>query len=71
MKYAAHMKTAKWQGSRILVIRRCKGICERCHKWPVVNIHHLTYERVGNELPEDLLGVCSRCHRELHKEMDR
>ncbi len=66
MTYASHMKSATWRELRILVIRRCKGICERCHKWPVVNIHHLNYDRVGNELLTDLLGVCSRCHKELH-----
>lgn len=24
--------------------------------------HHLTYERYGAEIPEDLITVCSRCH---------
>ncbi len=64
--YHAYIRSETWREKRREVIRRARGICERCGRWPVINVHHLTYARLGNELPEDLLGVCSRCHREFH-----
>ena len=68
MDYHEYLNSANWRILRVIVIQRCGGICERCHRWSVVNVHHLTYERFGNERPEDLLGVCSKCHEELHRE---
>lgn len=64
--YRAYLKTEAWRALRAAVICRARGMCERCGKWPVVNVHHLTYERLFHERLEDLLGVCSKCHRELH-----
>ncbi len=29
-------------------------------------MHHLGYERLGNERNDDLLVVCVRCHNDLH-----
>jgi hypothetical protein len=67
MDYHSYINSKEWKtNKRTEVLRRSGGVCERCHKWPVVNVHHLTYERLGNELLEDLLGVCTKCHKELH-----
>jgi 5-methylcytosine-specific restriction endonuclease McrA len=65
--YHEYIRSEAWREKRRDVILRACGVCERCGLWPVVNVHHLTYDRVGNELLEDLLGVCSRCHREFHQ----
>lgn len=65
--YQKYLQSAEWKELRRQVILRAKGTCERCKEWPVVNVHHLTYERLGKELLEDLLGVCTKCHREFHK----
>lgn len=67
--YHEYMRSDKWREKRRQVILRAGGTCERCHLWPIVNVHHLTYERLGDELLEDLLGVCTRCHRSMHKGM--
>ena len=66
VNYYQYLKTGAWRERRAEVIARAKGICERCRRWSIVNVHHLTYERLGREYPDDLLGVCSRCHEELH-----
>lgn len=65
-QYKSYIKSKKWRLKRLEVIRRASGICERCQQWPIVNVHHLTYERLGSELPGDLLGVCTKCHQDLH-----
>lgn len=66
--YQAYLRSEGWRMLRAAVICRAKGLCERCGKWPVVNVHHLNYERLGREQLGDLLGVCSKCHQELHRE---
>jgi hypothetical protein len=33
-----------------------------------VHLHHLTYERAGHELPEDLIHICIMCHMRAHPE---
>ena len=68
MDYASYMKSRAWRRVRLAVIRRAGGVCERCGRWPIVNVHHLSYQRVGEEPLSDLLGVCSKCHKDLHLE---
>ncbi len=65
--YQQYLRSPAWLERRRLVLLRANGICEECHQWPIVNVHHLTYARLGNEPLEDLQGVCSRCHRNHHK----
>jgi 5-methylcytosine-specific restriction endonuclease McrA len=36
-----------------------------------LEVHHLTYERYGHELLEDLLTVCQRCHSIRHQWLGR
>jgi len=31
-----------------------------------VNVHHITYERVGREANADLISVCRECHERIH-----
>lgn len=46
--------------------QRSGGWCERCGKDEAVHMHHLTYERAGVELPEDLEHICLYCHIQEH-----
>lgn len=32
-----------------------------------IHVHHITYERLGEELIEDLILLCSRCHKAVHR----
>jgi len=31
-----------------------------------LDVHHLSYERLGNELPDDLMVLCRDCHDLIH-----
>lgn len=33
---------------------------------PRYQLHHLTYERLGNEHPGDLVPLCGECHQRIH-----
>ena len=65
--YREYIRSKAWRDRRNQVLRRSRGVCERCGKWPVVNVHHRTYERLGSERLEDLIGVCRHCHEEMHQ----
>jgi hypothetical protein len=45
---------------------RSRGICERCGQNEAVHLHHLTYERMTRERPEDLEHICLNCHCAAH-----
>jgi hypothetical protein len=64
--YDQYMKSPEWRERRSQVLQRCKGICEGCGKNHAVQVHHLTYERLGDEMLFDLVAVCLHCHERLH-----
>jgi hypothetical protein len=43
------------------------------HNGPSANIHvhHIDYDRIGDERFSDLMVVCVPCHRKLHKFIDK
>ena len=47
------------------MVINASGDPERCPR-KATEVHHLTYDRVGRERPEDLMAVCSQHHRVLH-----
>lgn len=70
-KYEAYLASSAWKVKRENAIARAGGRCERCH-FPFTSfeeefvcelqVHHLTYERLGKEKPSDLMVVCIACH---------
>jgi hypothetical protein len=64
--YVAYLKSAAWLSKRSQALRRAGGRCERCGGAALVEVHHLSYERVYDEPPGDLAALCARCHRTAH-----
>ena len=63
--YRAYLQSPQWECRRRETIVRAKFRCERCGKLRAVRrlqVHHLTYEHLGDEYPEQLVAVCVRCH---------
>jgi hypothetical protein len=60
--YHEYMASREWRLKRRGVIEACQNTCERCAHAPVQSVHHLTYERLGDEDDADLMGVCQPCH---------
>jgi 5-methylcytosine-specific restriction endonuclease McrA len=78
-QYEKYLETAHWQGFRKLVLteqlkRIGRNECERCPPQPnsegegdvELHVHHLTYERLGRELIEDVQIICRECHDREH-----
>jgi 5-methylcytosine-specific restriction endonuclease McrA len=36
-----------------------------------LEVHHRTYERVGEERPADVIALCKACHEKHHDRHDR
>lgn len=64
-EYQKYLASREWALLKKEVKQRSGGRCERCHLGRYESTHHLTYERVGHEKLEDLLGICSACHQFL------
>lgn len=60
--YGAYLASRDWALLKRIVRERSGGVCENCHQRPYEETHHTTYERMGHELPEDLMAVCRLCH---------
>jgi hypothetical protein len=59
--------------TRVTALERANDHCERCNRFissysasRCLELHHLNYERVGSELPEDLKALCRECHGKTH-----
>lgn len=64
-RYEKHLKSAQWKNTRRDLFRLRGEKCEVCGRRAAnLEIHHLTYERLGKELPSDLKIVCKKCHED-------
>jgi 5-methylcytosine-specific restriction endonuclease McrA len=67
LTYREYLKTDGWKRRRAKAIRRAKGRCEICKTKNRIQVHHLTYARLGKESPNDLQVLCDNCHRNAHE----
>lgn len=63
--YTTYMQSDAWKALRTQMIDTVGGLCERCdasEDTVTLEVHHLTYERLGREAIEDLQVLCPPCH---------
>src|SRR5262249_7450162 len=71
MDYSEYLQTPEWQATRKRILKRDRYTCQSCSMTNVIlNIHHLTYERLGCEDDQDLVTLCEDCHHELHEKVE-
>lgn len=74
-RYHRYIYSRAWRIRRQQEIRRADHCCEfcgyqvgsmedmrDCH----LQVHHLSYERLGDEAQEDLIVLCNYCHDDVH-----
>ena len=66
--YDAYLGSDQWR-TRAREIRERDGLtCQVCGATDVpLEVHHLTYDRLGHESDEDLLTVCHSCHEAISR----
>lgn len=64
--YAEYLRSPHWRAFSASVRKRS---CERagCGARTKLEVHHVTYVRLGAELPTDVRTLCKRCHTLIHK----
>jgi hypothetical protein len=61
--YNLHIRSAQWRNTRKTLFKMRGKRCEVCgSSASQLELHHLTYERMGRESAKDLLIVCPDCH---------
>jgi hypothetical protein len=71
-RYEYYIRSQVWTDFRKRIARERKWTCEECHATKTkLNVHHLTYERLGHELDSDVKLLCIDCHRMKHVDVRR
>lgn len=63
--YQDYLQSFEWQIKRQQVIDIWGGRCALCNSGGSLEVHHRTYERLGNERLTDLLPLCDDCHKKV------
>jgi len=58
-----HWKFTRWKKKFWMMITIGRVWCEKCGSTQRLQIHHITYSRIGHERMDDLQVICSKCHR--------
>lgn len=67
MPYSLYLQSPEWQATRGAALKRARYACQLCKRTDtILDVHHNTYERRGQELASDLLVVCRGCHEKHH-----
>lgn len=64
--YHRYLKSARWRKKAAAARKRAGYRCQLCNQKAPLQAHHRTYERLGYELPGDLIALCASCHRRYH-----
>lgn len=65
--YTKYLRSPTWRKLRARVLGRDGRQCRLCGaRSNALEVHHLTYERFTQELPEDLITLCHGCHESVH-----
>lgn len=66
MAYELYLQTREWKAKRNRKLIQAGNRCQLCGSSHRLEVHHLTYERRGYELLEDLVVLCRDCHQKHH-----
>lgn len=62
--YAAYLQSPQWRVFRDRVKARACYCCGK--RSPSLQVHHISYDNLGAERPEDVVTVCDDCHAAIH-----
>lgn len=61
-----YLQSADWKRKSAETLLR-DPVCVICENAKSTDAHHLTYELLPLERPEDIVGVCRSCHNVIHR----
>ena len=67
-RYKEYLQSVHWSRFRAAYFKeQGEKVCVQCTSRDRVQLHHLTYARIGREQFGDVVALCDSCHRALHK----
>lgn len=67
--YTEYLKSPEWRKRADAALYRADYRCQICNSRYSLQVHHRTYEDLGNEDPIDLTVLCNKCHRLFSKRL--
>lgn len=65
--YQQYLLSDTWKSKRKRALRRDDYRCQACCAAPAVEVHHKSYQNIGDEPLFELVSVCKECHLQLHQ----
>lgn len=65
-EYNDYIKSIHWQNKKLEYFRFHDKRCMECGNHKSIQLHHLTYEHIGNERLSELIPLCEMCHKSIH-----
>jgi hypothetical protein len=67
LSYEDYLRSDHWNAKRVGALGRARFKCQMCGaSGRELQVHHNTYERLGEELDSDLIALCGVCHGKHH-----
>ena len=68
--YKEYLQSPRWKAIRKRLYKEYNYKCALCGSGKNLNVHHITYENLGEENDEDLTVLCQVCHKKIHEPFD-
>jgi 5-methylcytosine-specific restriction endonuclease McrA len=66
--YSEYLRSDRWAAKRSAALKHHGHRCGICGSVRSLEVHHLTYKRLGREKMKDLQVLCCDCHRIRHED---
>lgn len=68
--YKDYLKTKWWEAVKYQYRLNHGYKCYVCGATENIDLHHRTYQTIGNETSKDLVQLCRECHYKVHDIVD-
>ena len=65
--YRSYLFSKRWQARKAVFASKHPKKCYVCRSKVKVHLHHKTYERLGSERDSDMIWLCKKHHKNVHK----
>jgi len=67
LPYERYLESKHWREDvRPAALERANRRCQLCNTDKRLHVHHNNYDRLGAELPSDVVVLCNECHWRQH-----
>ena len=64
-----YLQSAQWKALKVKALERDNHQCVECGSPYTLDLHHITYTRLGNERLSDVAILCREFHSQKHKRL--